>query len=67
MAVFNFFRMVWGFAIPFFVWNWGVQHGWLSCYITQGALTAGLGFLLCAFLIWKGRGIRAAQGMPLWE
>ncbi|KLT43933.1 MFS general substrate transporter [Cutaneotrichosporon oleaginosum] len=67
MAVFNFFRMLWGFAIPFFVWNWGVQHGWLACYITQGALTAGLGILLSLFLIWKGRGIRAAQHMPIWE
>jgi hypothetical protein len=58
MAVFNFFRMLWGFAIPFFVWNWGLQHGWLACYITQGALSAGLGALLCVFLIWKGRAIR---------
>ncbi|BEJ12983.1 hypothetical protein CspHIS471_0301570 [Cutaneotrichosporon sp. HIS471] len=67
MAVFNFFRMLWGFVCPFFVWNWGIKHGWLACYITQGALTAGLGVIVCSFLLWKGRAIRAAQNMPLWD
>lgn len=67
MAVFNFWRMLFGFIVPFFVYDWGVKHGWLECYITQGALSAVLGTLLCAFLLWKGRAIRAKQNMPIWE
>jgi MFS family permease len=67
MAVFNAGRMLWGFAVPFFVWSWGSTKGWLGCYVTQGALSAGLGTILCAFLLWKGRSIRAKQNMPIWE
>jgi len=67
MQIFQAARMLWGFAVPFFVWSWGSKRGWLGCYITQGALSAGLGTILCLFLIWKGRAIRAAQNMPIWE
>lgn len=67
MAVFNFWRMMWGFAVAFFAYNWGLKSGFLEEYITQGALAAGLGFILCAALIWKGRAIRQWQGMPMFE
>lgn len=65
MAVFNFWRMAWGFAVAFFAMQWGVNVGWTAAYAAQGALAAGLGAILCAALIWKGKSIRAWQGMPM--
>ncbi|KAE8541563.1 hypothetical protein D1P53_002926 [Cryptococcus gattii VGV] len=64
-AVFIFFKSIWGFAIPFFVYNWGEDHGFFEEYITQGALAAGVGAILCAVFIWKGYEIRKWQGMPI--
>lgn len=64
-AVFIFFKSIWGFAIPFFVYNWGEDHGFFEEYITQGALAAGVGAILCAVFILKGYEIRKWQGMPI--
>ncbi|WVQ61881.1 uncharacterized protein L199_000014 [Kwoniella botswanensis] len=64
-AVFVFFKSIWGFAIAFFVYDWGEEHGFLSEYIVQGALASGVGAILCAVLILKGRSIRKWQGMPM--
>lgn len=63
-AVFNLIKCVWGFAVAFFVYQWGEKEGFLTAYATQGALAAGVGALLCLGLIWKGKAIRTAQGMP---
>ncbi|WWC90310.1 uncharacterized protein L201_005243 [Kwoniella dendrophila CBS 6074] len=64
-AVFVFFKSIWGFAIAFFVYDWGEEHGFLSEYIIQGALAAGVGAVICFIFIWKGRSIREWQGMPM--
>ncbi|OWZ59582.1 hypothetical protein C356_00867 [Cryptococcus neoformans c45] len=64
-AVFIFFKSIWGFVIPFFVWDWGADHGFLEEYAAQGALAAGIGAILCAVFIWKGYEIRKWQGMPI--
>ncbi|WWC61522.1 uncharacterized protein I303_104106 [Kwoniella dejecticola CBS 10117] len=63
-AVFVFFKSIWGFAIAFFVYDWGEEHGFLSEYIVQGALAAGVGAIICIVFILKGRSIRDWQGMP---
>lgn len=63
-AVFTFWKMIWGFAVPFFVYDWGTRVGFTQSYAIQGALATGVGFILCLGLIWKGRAIRMAQGMP---
>lgn len=31
----------------------------------MGALATGVGFVICAGLIWKGYEVRKAQGMPV--
>ncbi|KAK6906019.1 hypothetical protein I203_106854 [Kwoniella mangroviensis CBS 8507] len=64
-AVFVIFMSIWGFAIAFFVYHWGEEHGSLSEYIVQGALESGVGTILCAVFILKGRSIRKWQGMPI--
>jgi hypothetical protein len=64
-AVFVFFKSIWGFAIPFFVSEWGEETDYLSEYAAQGALATGVGFLLAGGLIWKGYELRRSQGMPL--
>ncbi|WRT64448.1 uncharacterized protein IL334_001380 [Kwoniella shivajii] len=64
-AVFVFFKSIWGFAVPFFVYEWGQEHGFLGEYIVQGALAAGIGAIICVVFIWKGYEIRQWQGMPL--
>lgn len=66
-AVFTFWRLMWAFACAFFVFDWGMKHGWLKEFIIQGALGLGLGVLLCFGLIWKGKGLRVWQGMPQLE
>ncbi|WVW83541.1 hypothetical protein I302_105562 [Kwoniella bestiolae CBS 10118] len=64
-AVFVFFKSMWGFAIAFFVYDWGEEHDFLSEYIIQGALAAGIGAIICGLFIMKGRSIRRWQGMPM--
>jgi len=64
-AVFVFWKAIWGFAIAFFVYEWGMESSFLTEYAIQGALAAGVGGLLCALLIWKGHEIRRWQGMPI--
>ena len=56
---------MWGFAIAFFVYEWGTEKGFVSEYAIQGALAAGGGLLVCLLLLWKGYDIRKAQGMPV--
>lgn len=63
-SVFTFWRMLWGFAVPFFVMQWAARIGFLASFAIQGALTAGLGGLLTFIFIWKGEAIRRWQGMP---
>jgi len=64
MAIFQFWKCIWGFAVPFFVYNWGVNSSWQDEYIAQAFLVSGLGAILCGcFIVW-GHRIRTAQGMP---
>lgn len=56
---------MWGFAIAFFVYEWGTEHGFLEEYLIQGALATGVGFLLTIGLIAKGHSVRKWQGMPV--
>lgn len=44
---------------------WALKSGFLAAYAAQGVLCAGLGVIICGGLIWKGYGIRQAQGMPV--
>lgn len=67
MFVWNFWKCIWGFVVPFFIMEWGEKWGWLAADCTQGAFMAGLGLVTCAFLIWKGYNIRVAQNMPYME
>lgn len=66
-AVFQFWKMMWGFAVSFFAMQWGVADGFLTAYAIQGALACGIGIALAALLIWKGQAIRMAQKMPAFE
>lgn len=63
-AVFNFWKFMWGFAVPFFTMQWGESSGWIACFAGMGAILAGGGALLIAFLLWKGPAIRRKQHMP---
>ncbi|KAL1409390.1 hypothetical protein Q8F55_003373 [Vanrija albida] len=63
-AVFTFWRLMWAFSVAFYVFDWGMKHGWLKEFIIQGGLGLGLGLLLCFGLIWKGKQLREWQGMP---
>lgn len=63
--VFIFFKCIWGFAIAFFCYEWGLETSWLEAYGIQAALATGLGFILCLALIFKGEALRRAQGMPM--
>ncbi len=65
MAVFTFWKAIWGFVIPFFVSVWAEEDGYMASYAAQGALATGVGFLLTGGLIWKGYEIRQWQGMPV--
>jgi hypothetical protein len=45
--------------------EWGERNGWIAALAAQGALLAGLGALVSAFLLWKGFAIRKWQNMPI--
>ncbi|CAO1637682.1 unnamed protein product [Jaminaea pallidilutea] len=62
-AVFVFFKSIWGFAIAFFVMEWGEEKDFMSEYLIQVA--TGLGAMLCAGALWKGQSLRESQGMPM--
>lgn len=66
-AVFNFWKSMWGFAIAFFVYDWGENYGFVEEYAIQGALATGVGAMLCAILITQGMKIRRWQGLPVTE
>ncbi len=66
-AVFQFWKMMWGFAVSFFAMQWGEADGFTVAYGVQGALACGIGLVLAAMLIWKGEAIRMAQGMPAFK
>jgi hypothetical protein len=63
-SVFQFWKCLWGFVAPLFVFQWGVGASWGSEYIAQAFIVFGLGILLCAGLIKYGERLRRAQGMP---
>lgn len=64
VSIFNFYKCVFSFAVPFFVFTWALKSGFTDAYIVQAMLSMGLGILLViGFLIW-GRSIRKWQGMP---
>jgi hypothetical protein len=63
-AVFVFWKAMWGFAVAFFVYDWGLESDFLTEYIIQGILASCLGALICGAFIWKGYQIRKWQGMP---
>jgi hypothetical protein len=62
--IFQFWKCIWGFAVPFFVFQWGARSSWAAEYIAQACIVLGLGALLCAGLIRYGERVRRAQGMP---
>ncbi|KAM0756080.1 MFS general substrate transporter [Meredithblackwellia eburnea MCA 4105] len=64
-AVFIFWKCIWGFVIAYFVYSWGLNSSFLTEYLVQGALAAGVGAILCAGLILKGHALRKWQGMPI--
>ncbi|EJT49814.1 hypothetical protein A1Q1_01040 [Trichosporon asahii var. asahii CBS 2479] len=64
-AVFNFWKYLWGFAVPFFTMKWGETRGWMACFCGMGAVLTGFGALMIAGLIWKGHAIRKWQNMPM--
>jgi MFS family permease len=64
-AVFNFWKYLWGFAVPFFTMKWGETRGWMACFCGMGAVLTGFGALMVAGLIWKGHAIRKWQNMPM--
>ena len=63
-AVFTFWKCIWGFVVAFFVEEWGQKHGFLQEYAVQGALSTGLGTILCAGLLMWGKNLRQVQRMP---
>ncbi|KLT40406.1 MFS general substrate transporter [Cutaneotrichosporon oleaginosum] len=66
-AVFQFWKMMWGFAVSFFAMQWGQASGFTNAYAVQGALACGVGLVLTVMLLWKGEAIRMAQRMPVFE
>jgi hypothetical protein len=64
-AVFVFFKCIWGFAVSYFAYDWGLESSFLIESAVQGALAVGLGALLCWGFITFGYRIRKWQGMPV--
>lgn len=64
-AVFNFWKYLWGFVVPFFTMTWGETRGWMACFCGMGAILVGFGGLMFCGLIWKGHAIRKWQKMPM--
>lgn len=64
-AIFVFWKMLWGFAVPFFAYQWAIATSFTAAYAIQGALAAVMGGIVCVGLIWKGYEIRKWQGMPV--
>lgn len=57
-AVFVFWKCIWGFTIAYYVYDWGLEDGFVTSYAIQGALVTGLGLALALGLIWKGYELR---------
>ncbi|KAJ9126278.1 hypothetical protein QFC24_002010 [Naganishia onofrii] len=66
-ANFVFWKCIWGFVVTYFAYEWVVASGPLLAFAVQGAISTGLGLLICVGLLLKGEAIRRAQNMPVAE
>lgn len=61
IALFNFIKCVFAFAVPFFVPEWAFTKGFKNAYVTQGVLVTVLGLALTLSLVIWGKKLRAIQ------
>lgn len=61
IALFNFIKCVFAFAVPFFVPEWAFTKGFKNAYVTQGVLVTVLGLALAIGLVLYGKKLRGIQ------
>jgi hypothetical protein len=58
-ALLNHFRVLGGFAVPYFQIEWALSRGAHVVFGVEAAIVTGLFLIFIPFLQWKGKAMRA--------